>query len=112
MTTISPQNQPTTGVPESPESIPCAATVRSNAVKRVESKRALVSHAVSYVVVNSFLVAIWLLSGAGHFWPGWIIAGWGVGLVLNVWDTYWRRPITEADVEAEIRRQRGRSATW
>jgi hypothetical protein len=98
MTVISPQNQPT-------------ATVRSSALKRLELKRALVSHVVSYVVINAFVLVVWLVSDTGYFWPAWMMAAWGVGLVFNIWDVYGRRPITEEDIEAEVghtRRHSGR----
>jgi hypothetical protein len=47
------------------------------------------------------------LTGAGYFWPAWVIASWGAGLVLHAWDTFLRRPVTDADVDAELRRHRG-----
>ena len=41
-----------------------------------------------------------------YFWPIWVIGGWGVGLALHAWDTFLRKPVTEADVDAELTRQR------
>jgi hypothetical protein len=29
---------------------------------------------------------------------------WAIGLVMNAWDVFLRRPITEADVQHEIER--------
>lgn len=43
----------------------------------------------------------WATSGR----PGSSAAG-GVGLALHGWDTFLRRPVTEADIEAELRRRR------
>lgn len=77
---------------------------RALARKRVQAKRDLGTHVVVYVVVNAFLILIWSLSGQGYFWPAWVLGGWGIGLVLNVWEVYGRKPITEADVDAELRR--------
>jgi hypothetical protein len=34
-----------------------------------------------------------------------VIAGWGVGMAFALWD-YVRGPISEADVDAELRRLR------
>ncbi len=79
-------------------------TERARARKRIEAKRDFVSHIVAYVVVNLFLVGIWWFTGAGYFWPAWIIGGWGVGLALHAWDLFGRRPVTEADIDAELRR--------
>ncbi len=79
---------------------------RAEARQRVEARRKLVSDLVAYVVVNAFLVGVWAITGAGYFWPGWVLAGWGMGLVLHAWDVYWRQPISEEDVDAEMRRRR------
>lgn len=53
--------------------------------------------------VNAFLIGTWALTGMGYFWPAWILAGWGVGMLLGLRD-YWRGPVTEADVDEELRR--------
>ena len=34
-----------------------------------------------------------------------LIAGWGIGVVMNAWDVYWRPPITEQDIQHEIERE-------
>lgn len=78
---------------------------REQARQRVQARRDLVTHVVVYVVVNAFLVGAWAMTGAGYFWPGWILAGWGIGLVLHAWDVLWRRPVTDADIDAEISRR-------
>jgi hypothetical protein len=77
---------------------------RQAARKRVQAKRDFASHLVAYVVVNAMLIGVWALTGGGYFWPAWVLAGWGAGLVLHAWDAFWRRPVTEADVDAELRR--------
>jgi hypothetical protein len=43
-------------------------------------------------------------TGAGYFWPAWVLFGWGVGSLLNGWDVYFRRPVTERDIEQEMKR--------
>jgi protein-S-isoprenylcysteine O-methyltransferase Ste14 len=75
----------------------------ASARRRVERKRKFVGDLVAYLVVNAFLVGIWAVDGFGYFWPGWVLAGWGVLLVLDAWNVYGRRPITDADVEKELR---------
>jgi fatty acid desaturase len=77
--------------------------------KRVTARREFGSHLVAYVVINSFLVFVWAVTGAGYFWPAWILAGWGIGIVLHAWDVFVRRPVTDADVEAELLRNKQRS---
>jgi len=51
------------------------------------------------------LVGIWALTGAGYFWPAWVMLAWGVGLALNFWDVYHRHPITDADIDRELKRR-------
>lgn len=87
-----------------PHTIETLDQSRELAIKRVRAKRDFSAHLIVYLVINSFLVVIWLLSGAGYFWPGWVLTGWGIGLVLNAWDVYGRKPITEADIEKEMQR--------
>ena len=61
---------------------------------------------VAYLVVNLFLIGLWAATGFGYFWPGWVLAGWGVLLVLDAWNVYYRRPITEDEIDEEVRSRR------
>jgi fatty acid desaturase len=74
--------------------------------KRVERKRKFRADLVAYVVINAFLIGVWAASGMGYFWPAWVLAGWGMLLVLDAWNVFYRRPVTPADIEEEL--QRGR----
>ena len=74
--------------------------------KRVERKRKFRADLVAYVVINTFLIGVWAASGMGYFWPAWVLAGWGMLLVLDAWNVFYRRPVTPADIEEEL--QRGR----
>ena len=85
------------------EASPAPGAERAAARKRIEKRRGLQGAFVAYVVVNAFLVVVWALTGGGYFWPAWIMAGWGVGMLLGLWD-YLRGPINDADVDAEVRR--------
>jgi uncharacterized ion transporter superfamily protein YfcC len=83
-------------------------TAWQEARRRVQHKRDFRARLVAYVVVNAFLVVIWLLTGRGYFWPAWVMAAWAVGLLLDASNTWLRRPVSEADVERELRRGTGR----
>ena len=72
---------------------------------RVLRKRKFRDDVVAYVVINAFLVGIWALAGFGYFWPGWVLAGWGVLLVLDGWHAYYRHDVTEEDIENEMRKR-------
>jgi fatty acid desaturase len=74
-----------------------------DARKRVERKRKFRGDVVAYVVVNAFLIGVWAVSGFGYFWPGWVLAGWGVFVLLDAWNVYYRRPVTEDDIQHELR---------
>jgi hypothetical protein len=76
----------------------------AQARKRVTDRRDFGSHVVVYVVVNSFLILVWAVTGAGYFWPAWLLGVWGIGLVLHAWEVFVRRQVSDADVEAELRR--------
>ena len=82
-----------------------AVDERTEARRRLEKKRGWTSGLVAYVVVNAFLVGIWATTGRGYFWPGWVIGGWGLGVVLSFWDIYVRRPVSEQDVDRELGRR-------
>ena len=76
---------------------------RDEAVKRIKQKRDFRNSVIAYLVVNAFLVGVWAVSGGGYFWPGWVMAGWGVGLALHGWQTYRvEKPITDEDIQREM----------
>lgn len=81
--------------------------LREQALERLKKQQDLRAHVLVFVLVNAFVWTIWALTGTGFPWPVFVTAGWGIGLVMNVWDAYLRRPITEADVEREITHLRG-----
>ena len=80
--------------------------IREQALERLKKRRDFVAHALTFVLVNAAVWVIWAATGAGYAWPAWLTGAWGIGLALNAWDAYGRRPITEADVRREIDRLR------
>lgn len=91
-------------IPELSSPLATSPTEREPARKRLEARQGLSANVVCYLVVNAFLVCVWAFTGAGYFWPAWVMAAWGIGVVMHVWDVYFRRPITEADIDKELRR--------
>ena len=79
---------------------------REWARKRIERKRKLYVDLLAYFVINAFLVVVWAITGAGYFWPGWVLAGWGVLLLLDGWNVYYRKPLTETDIDRELGKRR------
>jgi hypothetical protein len=77
---------------------------RAAAIDRITAKREFRNHAVVYCAVNALLVVIWAASGAGYFWPIWVIAGWGIGLALHAWRVHGQKPISEDEVIEEMHR--------
>jgi len=82
--------------------------LREQALRSLKKRRDFKTHLFIYVVVNAVIWTVWLVIGitSNSWWP-WAIfptLGWGIGLAANAWDVYMRRPVTEADVAAEIER--------
>jgi len=62
------------------------------AKKRIKLKRELYSHIAAYIFVNSFLIFIYWFTTDNidfnvYFWPGWVLAGWGLGLLFHAFET-------------------------
>src|SRR5690606_1264646 len=60
----------------------------SLAQKRLKKKRDLYAHIATYVVVNTFLIFIYFITrdadDSGLPWFIWPLAGWGVGLLIDI----------------------------
>ena len=81
--------------------------LRDQAVASIKRKRDFKNSALAYVVVNIALVIIWAATGAGSFWPVWVIGGWGIGLAFQAYGAYGRKHgITEGEISEEMQRLR------
>ena len=77
--------------------------LRDKAVRQLKKKRDFRGHLLVYILVNTFVVVIWLLTDPnGFFWPVFPIVGWGIGVIMNAWDVYGRQEITEEDIHREM----------
>ena len=88
-------------------------TARDAAVARLKRKRKFAEDAVSYVAVNGVLWVLWALTGHasdGLPWPAWVSIIWGFLLAVDAWRAFgpWslRGPITEDEIDREMRRTR------
>ncbi len=71
--------------------------------KRIERRWKLQGDVVAYLVINAFLIVVWAVTGRGYFWPGWVLCGWAVFLLLDLL-SFLHGPITQADIDAELGR--------
>ena len=89
-------------------SIEVAEDLRGVALKQIKKRRDFRAHLVVYLLVNLLLWGIWVVVGIaddfGFPWPLFVSAGWGVGVLINAWDTYGATPITEQEVQEEMQR--------
>jgi hypothetical protein len=80
--------------------------LRERALRRLKRRRDLHAHLLVYVLVNTFIVMVWALTGAGFFWPAFPIVLWGIGVVMNAWDVYRGDEFSEESVAREMARLR------
>jgi uncharacterized ion transporter superfamily protein YfcC len=78
--------------------------LRERAIKRLKKQRDFRGHLLVYILVNSFIVVIWAVTGSGFFWPIFPMVGWGIGVVMNAWDAYGRDDFGEDRISREMDR--------
>jgi uncharacterized membrane protein len=65
---------------------------RSVAATRRKSRRAFASLLASSLLAIAVVTAIWAITGAGSFWPIWVIFGLSVALIANAWRAFGPQP--------------------
>jgi hypothetical protein len=79
--------------------------LRERALRRLKKRRDFHAHLLVYALVNSSIVAIWALtSDGGFFWPIFLIAAWGIGVIMNAWDVYRGDEFGESQIRREMDR--------
>jgi hypothetical protein len=82
--------------------------MRNFARQQLKKKQGFKNYLVVYAGVTGLVTTVWFLTSPGsYFWPIWVIFGMGIGAVatgLDAYGTNWSKPITEADVDAEVER--------
>lgn len=85
---------------------------REVAIQRLKARHDFRVHVVIYVIVNAALVALWYLvsrgadGDVGFFWPIFPIVGWGIGLAIHAYITYFPPTLSEDDIQRELNRLR------
>jgi 2TM domain len=86
------------------------AELRAQAKSRLKRRREFYSNLGTFLLVNGLLWLIWGLTGAdtsGFPWPAWVTAIWGFVILMHGFRAFLRRPITEADIDREVRKLSG-----
>jgi H+/Cl- antiporter ClcA len=98
---------------------------RAEAIKAIERRRRFWTSTIISAICMAILIAIWAIteyhnaggwptngfsqsSGQTNVWNIWIIyplIAWVLLTAFGAWSTYWRRPISEGDINREIERQ-------
>ena len=78
-------------------------TPHDQARKNLARQRHWQNRLTAMAVVIVFLVVFWAVTGAGYFWPGWVIGAFAVILVLRYGRSK-RGPISQKEVEEETHR--------
>ena len=53
------------------------------ALYRLARRRRLRHHAGAHVILNVFIVGVWLASGSSYFWPAWVMLGSAVAVAIK-----------------------------
>ena len=78
--------------------------LRQQAIERLEARRGFYTHLTAYLLINTVLAAIWLVTAdGGLFWPIFPMLGWGIGLVFHGLETF-RSPYSEDRIRDEMDR--------
>jgi fatty acid desaturase len=88
--------------------------LREQALRRVKKRRDFKAHLLVYGLVNAVVWGIWtVIAVSSHSWWPWpvfLTLGWGIGLVMNAWEVFLRKPITEQELQREIEHLGGQTA--
>ncbi len=77
---------------------------RHAAVQRIHQRRGFINYVIGAIVISLLMVVIWALSGRGYFWPGWIMAGFAIGLIFMGISMAMNKPLTEEQIQKEMQK--------
>ena len=83
--------------------------LRRRAIAVLKKRRDFLGHLLVYLLVNAAFVGVWTVNGShGFFWPIFLMAFWGIGVVMNAWDAYFVDDFSEESIRRQMRRLQGR----
>lgn len=85
--------------------------VQDEALLKVAKKRAAAKMSlVIYLVINAFLVGLWIVTTGtrSYFWPMWPMIGWGLAITFQFVDAFVTNGIFSEDREFERLKQKER----
>jgi hypothetical protein len=84
--------------------------LREAIVVRLHAKQALLRDVAGFLAVNAVLWFVWALGGheRGLPWPVWVTGLWAIGILGHAWRTFLQQPVTERELQRELRRRRRR----
>lgn len=87
------------------------------AKKRVEEIKGFYGNLIAYIVVNTGLIILNLMTSPGHLWFYWPLLGWGIGLVLHglkVFDymPYFSKEWEEKKIKELMDKEEQTKKTW
>jgi signal transduction histidine kinase len=59
------------------------AADREEALRALRRRRQLRHHVGALVILNLFIVGVWVAAGAGYFWPAWVLLGSALAIALK-----------------------------
>ena len=102
--------------PPSDQDVPAAAQqsdpkLRKEARARIKRQKGAKQLTGVFLIVWAVCIGVWVFTpDRGHFWPVWVIFATCIPLGISYWGAYGpSETITDADVEAEMRRMQGGS---
>ena len=60
----------------------------TEAMEYVQGLKSFYLHAMTFVVINIFIMLVNLITSPGYLWFWWAVLGWGLGLALHALNTF------------------------
>ncbi|MFC3194733.1 2TM domain-containing protein [Marinicella sediminis] len=74
--------------PATDEQAPLITREETEAMEYVQGLKSFYLHAMTFVVINIFIMLVNLITSPGYLWFLWALLGWGLGLALHALSTF------------------------